>query len=330
MLSSYYLPSRFAKALLLLVAVWGGGAASSLLAEAVEGHPKEIEIGYQKWGALALVRAHHEFDTRLSALGVTVKWFAFPAGPQLLEALNVGSVSFGDAGEAPPIFAQAAGTPLVYVAYEPANPGSEAILVPKGSPIRTLGDLKGKRVATNKASNTHYFLLRALESVGLQYGDIAPVYLAPSDALAAFQGGNIDAWVVWEPYETIAEATLDARLLADGTNLVSNYSYYLARREFAEKNPEIVKILLEEIAKADAWSDAHPKELVAETAPDLKIPPPLLEAVAVKQHRGAKELTPEIVASQQRVADAFLKEGLLAAPVRIADALTVPSTEAKR
>src|SRR4029077_17806141 len=92
-----------------------------------------------------------------------------PAGPQRREGLNVGSIDFGTVGEAPPIFAQAAGANLVYVANEPAAPRAEAIVVPKGSALKSVAELKGKKVALNKGSNVHYLLVRAIEKAGLQY-----------------------------------------------------------------------------------------------------------------------------------------------------------------
>src|SRR3954469_7092656 len=119
---------------------------------------KVINIGYQKFGTLNILKAKGTLDKDLKSLGYTVSWTEFPGGPQLLEALNVGALDFGITGEAPPIFAQAAGAPLVYVAHEPAAPLSEAILVPKDSPLKSIADLKGKKVALNKGSNVHYLL----------------------------------------------------------------------------------------------------------------------------------------------------------------------------
>src|SRR6185437_17177841 len=120
-------------------------------------------------------------------------------------------IDFGSTGEAPPIFAQAAGAPLLYVGHEPPAPKGEALIVPKDSKIATVADLKGKRVALNKGSNVHYLLVRALEHAGLKYSDITPEFLAPSDALAAFSRGSIDAWVIWDPYEAAAQASTGAR-----------------------------------------------------------------------------------------------------------------------
>ena len=136
-------------------------AAVSLPGQAQD---KVVRIGFQKYGKLILLKSKGSLEEKLEPLGYQGGWTEFPAGPQLLEALNVGAIDFGNTGEAPPIFAQAAGAPLLYVAYEPPAPKGEAILVPKDSPIKTVADLKGKKIALNKGSNVHYLLVKALEN----------------------------------------------------------------------------------------------------------------------------------------------------------------------
>ena len=113
---------------------------------------KQLRIGYQKYGTLTVLKARGTLEKRLASQGIEVKWTEFPAGPQLLEGLNVGAIDFGTTGEAPPIFALAAGAHLVYVGNQPPAPAGEAIIVPKNSPLKTVADLKGKRVAFNKRS----------------------------------------------------------------------------------------------------------------------------------------------------------------------------------
>src|SRR6201995_3237614 len=138
------------------------------------GQDKVVRVGYQKYGKLVLLKGRGSLEEKLKPLGYTVAWTEFPSGPPLLEALNVGAIDFGIAGETPPIFAQAAGAPLVSLAYDPPAPQGEAILVPKDSPLKSVAELKGKKVALNKGSNVHYLLVRALEKAGLKYSDITP------------------------------------------------------------------------------------------------------------------------------------------------------------
>src|SRR5262245_36700110 len=170
------MPMKFAQRVL------GGLVLSAMLAlfpAASHAADQVIRIGYQKYGNLILLKGKGDLEKKLAPLGYKVVWTEFPSGPPLLEALNVGAIDFGHAGEAPPIFAQAAGAAFVYVAHEPPAPKGEAILVPKASPLKTVADLKEKKVAFNKGSNVHYLLVKALEHAGLKYTDIEPVFLAP-------------------------------------------------------------------------------------------------------------------------------------------------------
>src|ERR1700754_831205 len=218
------------------------------------GQDKTVRIGYQKYGKLVLLKGRGSLGEKLKPLGYSVSWTEFPSGPPLLEALNVGAIDFGITGETPPIFAQAAGAPLVYLAYDPPAPQGEAILVPKDSPLKSVADLRGKKVALNKGSNVHYLLVRALEQAGLKYTDIQPVFLAPADALAAFTRGSIDAWVIWDPYEAAAEASTGARILTDGTGIVSNYQVSFTSKKYLQGNGKAVDTVLAALNEADDWA----------------------------------------------------------------------------
>lgn len=309
-------------------AVLASGLAGALALGATPARAQEkvVRIGYQKYGTLILLKNKGLLEPLLKPLGYSVKWAEFPAGPQLLEALNAGAVDFGNTGEAPPIFAQAAGAPLVYVGYEPAAPQGEAILVPKNSPLKTVADLKGKTVALNKGSNVHYLLVKALEKAGVPYSDIKTAYLTPADARAAFERGSVDAWAIWDPFQAAAEKTIDARQLADGTGIVSNYQFYLSTRTFADQAPQVVDVLLKGVAEVGAWVKANPKAAAAEFSPLIGIPAPILEVALARQQYDVKPITPEVAAAQQQVADAFLALGLIPKPIRIADALRAPKS----
>jgi sulfonate transport system substrate-binding protein len=216
-------------------------------------------------------------EKRLAAQGLEVKWVEFPAGPQLLEGLNVGAIDFGYVGEAPPIFAQAAGANFVYVGYEEPAPTAEAVLVPKGSAIRSVADLKGRKVALNKGSNVHYLLVKLLEKNGLKYADVQPVFLPPADARAAFERGSVDAWVIWDPYTAAAEKQIEARILADGKGVVNNYAFFLAEREFASKRPEVISLLFEELQKQGQWINRNYPAAAAQLAPLQGLDPAVVE-----------------------------------------------------
>lgn len=299
-------------------------AAAVSFGAITQAQAETLRIGYQKYGTLVLLKAKGTLEKRLAAQGVDVKWTEFPGGPQLLEGLNVGSIDFGVTGETPPVFAQAAGADLLYVAYEPPAPTSEAILVPKDSTIRSVSELKGKKVALNKGSNVHYLLVRALEEAGLKYSDIQTVYLPPSDARAAFERGSVDAWVIWDPYQAAAEKQLQARTLRDGQGIVDNLQFYLATKPYAEQHPEVITALVEEVRAVGEWSKAHPEEVTAQVAPLLGLPADITLTSVKRQGYGAQFLDPQTVAAQQKIADSFHQLKLIPKPLRIQDVIWTP------
>lgn len=280
-----------------------------------------LNIGFQKYGLLPIVKQRGDLDQALKAQGIQVKWVEFPAGPQLLEGLNVGSVVFGESGEAPPIFAQAASPNLVYVANQPAAPNAEALIVQKNSPIQSIQDLKGKRVALNKGSNVHYLLLKLLEKNQLTLQDIQVVYLPPADARAAFEKGAVDAWVIWDPFFAAAEQQIGARVLATGQNLVSNHQFYLADRKFAEQHPEVLKTVVQQLNQTTEWVKTHQDDaarlLEKPTALDFNI----LKTSISRMGFGVTPLSPEVIQQQQYVADAFYQQKLIPQPLKIQDAI---------
>ena len=282
---------------------------------------KTLRIGYQKYGTLVLLKGSGLLEKKLAGTGYQVTWTEFPGGPQLLEALNVGAIDFGSTGEAPPIFAQAAGAPLVYVAHEPPAPRGEAILVPKDSPLQTVADLKGKTVALNRGSNVHYLLVKALEDAGLSYSDVTTVFLPPADGRAAFERGSVDAWAIWDPFQAAAEVAIEARELRNGEGIVPNHQFYLGTRDLVDDHREAVQQLLAAIGETDVWVSANTGEAAAQLAPNVGIPADVLAVALARQSYGVTPLTDEVVAQQQAIADTFHELGLIPSAISIADAV---------
>ena len=292
-----------------------------------------LRIGYQKYGTLVLLKARGSLEKRLAPLHVQVTWTDFPAGPQLLEGLNVGSIDFGTVGEAPPIFAQAAGADLVYVGNEPAASAAEAIVVPKDSPIKTVAELRGKKVALNKGSNVHFLLVKLLEKAGVQYKDIDTIYLTPADARAAFERGSVDAWAIWEPFLAAAQRQAGARILADGSGVVSNHQFFLASRTYAAKRTDVVAIVLDEVAAVDQWAKTNPKDAAAALQPQIGLDQATLELAVSRGGYGVKPVTDAVLAEQQKIADSFYDLKLIPKRINVRDATlqgTSTGTQAKR
>lgn len=283
-------------------------------------YPPELRIGFQK-GSLALVVLKESGRLEQRLKGTKLSWVEFPAGPPLLEALAVGSIDLGATGDAPPVFAQAAGKDLVYVAYESPAPQGSAVLVPANSPIRSLEELKGKRVAFTKGSSAHFLTAQALKKAGLTLADIQPLYLQPADARAAFEGGNVDAWTVWDPYYAAIELSGKARVLTTSQGLTSNNSFYLASQRLTQQHPGTVTALLEELNKVSTAA-LRPQDTAQLITRLLGLEPAVVDRfVARRPGSLIQPLSPNIIAEQQAVADTFFQARLIPAPIKVADAV---------
>lgn len=285
-----------------------------------KGPAVRVRIGYQKIGSPFLLKERAQaLNESLAAAGASAEWIEFPAGPPILEAMRGGAVDIGYVGETPPVFAQAGGVPFVYVASDPSAPKSEAVLVPKDSKVTKLADLKGKKVALNRGSNVHYLLLRALETAKLELSDIEVVFLAPADARSAFDSGKVDAWVIWDPFQAAAEIA-GARVLQDGEGLVENQFFYVARRAFAEEHAELVRTVLKEFATLSEWAGAHPEEASTLLAKSSGVSYEALLKAEKRHAYGLKPITPEVLAQQQKIADAFFKLQITPKQIKLSDA----------
>jgi sulfonate transport system substrate-binding protein len=281
-----------------------------------------LRIGIQKSSALhTLQRANGSLEKKLQPLGIAVKWVEFPAGPQLLEGLNVGAVDVGYVGEAPPIFAQAAGAQFVYIGNDPASPQAEAIVVPRDSPIKSVAELKGKKVALNKGSNVHYLLAKLVEKAGIKLTDLDVKYLPPADARAAFESKSVDAWVIWDPFLAAAEKQIGARVLADGKGVVNNYQYYLAQRDYARKNPKVIETLFATSVEDGEWLKANLTQAAAQIAPLQGLPVEVVELTLRRQVFNVKPITPQVAADQQKIADTFSDLKLIPKAIKVSEAV---------
>ncbi len=278
-----------------------------------------VRFGYQK--SNILLKTKGVLEKRLSPEGVSVDWIEFQAGPQLLEAMNVGSIDFGHVGESPPIFAQAAGASLTYVAGIAPSPAGSAILVPENSQIQQLTDLKGKKIAFQKGSSAHLLLVQALEKAGIKYSDIEPKYLPPADARAAFVKGSVDAWVIWDPFYAAAQEATRARVLIDGTGINKQGGYYLTTRKFVTENPQTVKAVLEEIKNLEEWSKEHREEVAQTLSPVLGIDIGTLRKATNRRTFGIVPIDDNLISLQQKVADTYYELKLIPKQVNVRDAV---------
>jgi sulfonate transport system substrate-binding protein len=300
-------------------------SASSLLAStpvgsAISAEPlKELRIGYQKIGALLIVKAQKALEQQFEPQGVRVRWIEFAFGPPLLEALGAGAIDYGYTGDAPPIFAQAARSKLLYAAAIPARGYGQAIVVPAASSIQDVYGLAGKKVAVAKASSAHNLLVAALESVKLPWTAITPIYLAPPDAAAAFVRGAVDAWSIWDPFFAIAELKQKARALSLDRSVTTQNSFFLVNSGFAATHPEVVAAINGAVATSTTWADRHRGQVAAILAEASGVDLAAEQRSVDRAEFTFGPLNNDVLAQQQEVADRFQKLGLIPAPIRVRD-----------
>lgn len=297
--------------------------ASSLGVSRAE--PREVQIVHSKLGPLAIMRQQNRLEEAISGTGYSIRWREFAAGPQQLEALNAGSLDIASTAESPVIFAQAAGTPLVYLSTSVPRPKGTAFLTPRGSSIQSIADFKGKRVAFQRASIAHYILIKALKEVGLSLDDIRPTHLPPPEANVAFSQAQIDAWVIWEPYIGRIEQLGEGKVLRFGEELIDVGNFYSAHRNFALEHPEFVKIFLEEVHKVEQWANDNPREQAELLSEETKIDTDLLETIVRRQTYGILPITDQVVATQQNIAQMYLDLGLIPQAIDIREVI-LPQT----
>ena len=303
------LSSKILTAFMLL-----GGLQSAAEAQTAA---KTIRIGFQKSSTLITVlKAQGKLEASLAKLGVTVQWAEFMAGPPLLEAMNVGAIDLSaDVADTVPLFAQAAGAKLVYVAQEAPSPTAQAILIPANSPLKDPSELKGKKIALTKGTGGHYLLIATLARAGLSFKDITPVYLTPADGRAAFERRSVDAWVTWDPFLSAGEMQAGARILADGRGVASYQRYYLASSQYAAARPEVLAVIFDELRAAGRWVKDSPTDAAELLKPiwglDVKV---ILQANNRRSY-DVRPVTKENMGEQQAIADAFFKEQVLPKPI---------------
>lgn len=266
-----------------------------------------LKAGDQKGGLRALLEA----ADALKGLSYDIQWTEFPAAAPLAEALNAGAVDSGPIGDAPAIFALAAGTRIKLIGANRSDPYGTAVLVRPDSPLKTAADLKGKRIGTNRGSIGHFVALKALSSAGLRPEDADIRFLPPADAKLALTNGSVDAWATWEPYTAMAETSGHARVLVSGRGLWSGLSYLAATDAALAAKRAVLGDFLQRIVRAQAWSYQHVPEFSATLARIIGIAP---EAARLQFERRRTQWQPidaELIAVQQQTADFYLKSGLL-------------------
>lgn len=301
---------------------WTAGAAGSALAltpARAAGFPKEVRLDHAYYSPTSLVlRRFGWLEEDLGRDGIAVKWTLSAGSNRALEYLNSNAVDIGSSAGLAALLARANGNPI-RAAYIYSRPEWTALVVPRDSSIRTLRDLKGKKVAATKGTDPYLFLLRALHSVGLRRSDIEHVSLQHADGRAALEQGRVDAWAGLDPLMAASELESGARLLY--RNVAFNtYGFLNVREDFLARHPALVRRVIAAYERARSWVIAHPSEAARILAEEAKVSLP----VALLQIKARTDLGNPIPSAEH------VKALQAASPILLDEALVKPGTDLDR
>ena len=280
-----------------------------------------LNVGDQKGtGAEAVLSA----AGLLSTLPFKVSWSDFTSGPPMLQAMASGSVDIGGVGDAPPVFAASGGEAVEIVGARKTNGDQDALVVPKGSPITSISQLKGKKIAYATGSSANYNLLTVLDKASLTTKDVSLVNLQPADALAAFTSGSVEAWDVWPPYVQQVVAQNGARVIATGSGYGNPYSFEVASKSaVADPNKAAaIKAYLTILNKAYLWTATHPSQWAAAWAKATGLPVSVMETAAKIDGTTPVAITDDTTTAEQGLVDQFFAAGLIPTKVQMSNFIT--------
>ncbi|MGH3231589.1 MAG: ABC transporter substrate-binding protein, partial [Streptosporangiaceae bacterium] len=249
----------------------------------------------------------------ISKLPFKVEWSDFTSGPPMLQAMGSGAVDIGSVGDAPPVFAAAGGEKVAIVGAVTAGTDGSALVVPKNSPIHSISQLRGKKIAVAQGSSADYHLLTVLKKAGLSVHDVTLDYLQPADGLAALTSGHVDAWDIWSPYIEQVVGQDHARILVNGTGFGAPYSFAVASRA-ALADPAraaAIRDYLRLLNQAYVWAGSHLSVWASVWAKATGLPDSIMLKAAQDDVRTPVQITPAVISAEQSVSNAFTSAGLI-------------------
>lgn len=313
---------KWKKYLLILIVLLGIGGAFYGYKQANNSASttslKTITIGYQKADPVDISRQRGDLAKKMKKKGYHVVFKQFQDGTALMTALKSGNIDYARLGDTPPIKAQAAGTKLVYIAAGASKENGTGLVIPKNSSVKSIKDLKGKRVAYTKGTSSQYLLLSALKKAGMSASDIKWVNMDQSAASVAFSKGKVAAWSTWDPYTAQAEVQMGAKLLITGKNGVSyNRDFVVAMKNFAKKNTDVSSYLTKYLAADMKWADTHHEKLIKMLMKSLGLSRKVVTKTVERRSYSMGKVTTKIVKQQQEIADMFYSSSLINKDVKV-------------
>ncbi len=272
---------------------------------------KELRLDYAYYSPASLVLKRFGWlEDSFKPAGTDVKWVLSAGSNRALEYLNAGSIDIGSSAGLAALLARANGNPI-RAPYIFSRPEWTALVVRKDSPIRSVADLKGKKVAATKGTDPYLFLLRALKQAGLKRSDIEHVALQHADGRAALEQGRVDAWAGLDPLMAASELESGSRLIY--RNVAFNtYGFLNVREEFLAQRPEETARVIAAYEKARRWIQANPSEAARILSEEAKVSLPVaLLQVKLRSDFSHPQPDAEHVAALRQAAPILLEESLV-------------------
>jgi sulfonate transport system substrate-binding protein len=217
-----------------------------------------LNIDYATYNPLSLIiKQQGWLETELARQGITVNWVKSAGSNKANEALRAAAIDVGSTAGSAALLARSNGSPIQVIDIY-SQPEWAALVVPAGSPIRTVADLKGKKIAATKGTDPYFFLLQSLAEAGLSATDVTVEVLQHADGWAALQNGSVDAWAGLDPIMAGAEAT-GATLLYRNVGF-NSYGFLNATESFIAERPDVAQAVVDAYEQARAWAQANPDE----------------------------------------------------------------------
>ncbi|RZT16020.1 sulfonate transport system substrate-binding protein [Mycobacterium sp. BK558] len=271
-----------------------------------------LQVGDQKGGTESLLRAAGALD----GLPYQIAFSTFTSGPPQIEAATAGKIDFAITGNTPPIFGAASGAKVKVVAAYDGGGNGDQVLVHQDSPITSIADLRGKRIAVGKGSSAHGHILAQLKNAGLTPDDVTLIFLQPADALSAFTQRQADAWAIWDPYTAQTAAQVPVRSIGQARDVTNGYWFGVASDQALadpKRNTALADLLVR-FEKAARWAQEHPDQWATSYAQAVGLSPEVARVSQGRSLRLPTELDDQVVASEQKIADLFAESGQIASP----------------
>jgi len=308
--------------LLIIACIVAGCGATTTQKTTASAELKELRFGIVPLPHYAHMWVAYKkgfVDEELKKVGYKVKWQPFNIGVMVNEAFTSNQLDMGIMGDFPVFIGRSSGTNYRIVSIASSGPKTLAMVTKKDSPIKSVEELKGKKIATTKASYGQKLLIALLEKNKMSVEDIQFVHMTMDDLTAALVRGDVDAGVMWDPLITRMEDAGEIKIIADGTGIYEAYAVLMASGDMVGKNPQVVDAMLKAFQRGRDYLQQSPEECVKILGEDIKIPPAQMTKIVAKFNYDDK-ITDKFIVDMKDTEAFMRKNGLIKNPVDV-DAL---------